>query len=370
MHLMCIVGARPNFVKIGPILEAAHQYLDLQVSLIHTGQHYDAQMSALFFDELHLPKPDVFLGIGGGSHAIQTGRMLIAFDKVLDTTPTDCVLVVGDVNSTLAGALVAVKRGIPVAHIEAGLRSGDKAMPEEINRIIVDHISDYLFTTEREAEHLLNQEGISSDRIHFVGNVMIDSLIYHRQRARKSTILEQLRITAHSYAVCTLHRSSNVDKPDAAANAVSALETLTRRLPTVMPLHPRTRAKWKQFGLWNRVQAIHGLILTEPLGYLDFQMLMDQAQLVLTDSGGIQEETTVLGVPCLTFRENTERPITITEGTNQLIGTDVTCLDVALDAFVKGRRPLGNTPELWDGKAAERIVAVLYQELRSLRPEQ
>ena len=362
MHITCVVGARPNFVKIGPILEATRRYPDLQVSLVHTGQHYDDRMSALFFDELCLPKPEVYLGIGGGSQAAQTGRIMIAFDEVLETGVTDCVLVVGDVNSTLACALAAAKRGIPVAHVEAGLRSGDSAMPEEINRILTDHISRYLFTTDREAERHLNREGIPSERIYFVGNVMIDTLLRHRERARKSTILEQLKVTAHEYAVCTFHRAGNVDEPSSAANTVAALETLARQVTTVMPLHPRTRIRWKQFGLWERVQAIDGVIFCDPLGYLDFQMLLDQARLVFTDSGGIQEETTMLGVPCLTFRETTDRPITIAEGTNQLVGTDVSVLDKVLEASLRNERPQKKVPELWDGKSAERIVAVLYQQ--------
>jgi UDP-N-acetylglucosamine 2-epimerase (non-hydrolysing) len=361
MHTIFVVGARPNFMKVAPLLEAAAHYPDIHSLLLHTGQHYDERMSALFFTELGLPRPDIFLGIGSGSHAVQTARVMLAFDEVLDTNPTDLVVVVGDVNSTLACALVAVKRGIPVAHIEAGLRSGDRRMPEEINRILTDQISDHLFTTERLADRNLQAEGIPAERIHFVGNVMIDTLMHHREQARQSDILSRLKQTAGHYAVCTLHRPSNVDTHAAAQNTLEAVEMLAERLPVVMPLHPRTKAKWEQFQLIERLQNCPKVQIIEPLGYLDFLTLMDQARVVFTDSGGIQEETTVLGVPCLTFRENTERPITVTEGTNRLIGLDPCRLAVALEELLQGKGPTGKIPELWDGRAAERILAILHR---------
>ncbi|HZT41922.1 MAG TPA: UDP-N-acetylglucosamine 2-epimerase (non-hydrolyzing) [Chthonomonadaceae bacterium] len=359
LHLTCVVGARPNFMKVAPILDAAASRSDVACRLVHTGQHYDQRMSTLFFTELGLPQPDVYLGVGSGSHAVQTAKVMIAFDEVLDQNPTDVVLVVGDVNSTLACALVSVKRGIKVAHVEAGLRSGDRSMPEEINRVLTDQISDFLFITERSAAENLAAEGIAFERIHFVGNVMIDTLLHHRERSKQSDILSRLGQSPKGYAVCTLHRPSNVDSAQAAENTVRALEMLAKRLPVVLPLHPRTQARLEQFGLAERARAGGRVQIVEPLGYLDFLALMDQASLVFTDSGGIQEETTVLGVPCFTFRENTERPITITEGTNRLIGLDPCRLASALDELMAGQTPSGRIPEYWDGKAAQRILDVL-----------
>jgi UDP-N-acetylglucosamine 2-epimerase (non-hydrolysing) len=363
VHITCIVGARPNFMKVAPILAEATRRPDVRCTLVHTGQHYDERMSTLFFQELALPQPDIHLEVGSSSHAVQTGRVMIAFDAVLDQNPTDVVLVVGDVNSTLACALVAAKRGIRVAHVEAGLRSGDRQMPEEINRILTDQISDYLFTTERLASDNLMAEGVPAERIFFVGNVMIDTLLRHRERARQSDILRRLEQSAGSYAVCTLHRPSNVDNPAAAANTLRALQVLADRLPVVLPLHPRTRGRLEQFGLLEQVLEHPRVQVIEPLGYLDFLALNDQSRLVFTDSGGVQEETTALGVPCLTFRENTERPITVTDGTNQLIGLDPDRLAVVLDDLLAGRGPAGRMPELWDGRAAERILTVLQEQV-------
>ena len=359
MRLTCIAAARPNFMKVAPILHAAKKYPGIQCSLVHTGQHYDERMSDLFFRELELPRPDVHLGVGSGSHAAQTARVMLAFDEVLDQQPADMVLVVGDVNSTLACALVAAKRGIPVAHVEAGLRSGDRSMPEEINRILTDQISDLLFVTERSAIDNLKGEGCSSERIHFVGNVMIDTLLQHRERAKQSDILRRLELAPKSYAVCTFHRPSNVDTEEAAVKTTIALEELLHRLPVVLPIHPRTRARLMEYGLLERLQRWTNLHLIEPLGYLDFLALMDGARLLFTDSGGIQEETTVLGVPCLTFRDNTERPITVTEGTNRLIGTDPHRVGAAVDAVLESAKPTGRIPELWDGLAGERILSIL-----------
>jgi UDP-N-acetylglucosamine 2-epimerase (non-hydrolysing) len=361
MHLTCVVGARPNFMKVAPILAAAARRPEFRCQLVHTGQHYDERMSTLFFRELGLPEPDEYLGIGSGNHAEQTARVMLAFDAVLERQPTDLALVVGDVNSTLACAMVAAKRGVKVAHVEAGLRSRDRAMPEEINRILTDQISDLLFTTERSAGDNLEAEGVHPDRIHFVGNVMIDTLLSHRDRARRNDILERLELTPHTYALCTLHRPSNVDTPAAAENTVLALEAVAARLPVVLPFHPRTQAKLQQFGLLERVQGHASVTVVEPLGYLEFIALMDQSRLVFTDSGGVQEETTALGVPCLTFRENTERPVTVTEGTNRLVGLSPRAAAAAVDELLAGRGPVGCVPELWDGRAAERILSVLQE---------
>jgi UDP-N-acetylglucosamine 2-epimerase (non-hydrolysing) len=361
MHLTCVVGARPNFMKVAPILDAATRRSDIQCRLVHTGQHYDERMSTLFFRELGLPEPDAYLGVGSGNHAEQTGRVMLTFDAALEQMATDVVLVVGDVNSTLACALVAAKRGVTVAHVEAGLRSRDRRMPEEINRILTDQVSDLLFTTERSASRNLAAEGVPSERIHFVGNVMIDTLLSHRDRARRSDILDRLRLSPGCYAVCTLHRPSNVDTPTAAVNTVRALEALAQRLPVVLPFHPRTQAKLQQFGLLQRVRDLESVQMVQPLGYLDFLALMDHARLVFTDSGGVQEETTALGVPCLTFRENTERPVTVTEGTNRLVGLDPEAVAAAVDEVLAGRAPSGRVPEYWDGKAAERILTILQQ---------
>ncbi|MGV3722649.1 MAG: non-hydrolyzing UDP-N-acetylglucosamine 2-epimerase, partial [Actinomycetota bacterium] len=367
MRITCVVGARPNFPKVAPILAAAKQRADMACRLVHTGQHYDERMSKLFFDELGLPTPDAYLGVGSGSHAAQTARVMLAFEETLEAAPADVVLVVGDVNSTLACALVAAKRGIGVAHVEAGLRSGDRTMPEELNRIVTDQLSDYLFTTERTAAANLEAEGIPAERIHFVGNVMIDTLFRNRERASSRPLPRQLGVSTREYALCTLHRPSNVDTLAAATNTVRALEILASSLPVVLPLHPRTRSRLQDFDLLSRVERLPGVRITEPLGYLDFLALMDGARVVVTDSGGVQEETTALGVPCLTFRENTERPITVTEGTNQLIGMDPQRLASALDALLHGSPAPARVPELWDGHASERILDVLQPSAARIR---
>jgi UDP-N-acetylglucosamine 2-epimerase (non-hydrolysing) len=365
LRLTCVVGARPNFVKAASIVEAIRAVPEIRLRLVHTGQHYDQRMSALFFQELGLPQPDASLGVGSASHAVQTARVLEAFDAELDQHPADCIIVVGDVNSTLACALVAVKRGVRVAHVEAGLRSRDRTMPEEINRILTDQISDDLFTTERSASVNLLNEGIPAERIHFVGNVMIDTLLRQREIARRTDVVARLGCVPRRYGVCTLHRPGNTDTADAASNSLDAIEALTRRLPVVFPIHPRTRTRLASLGLLDRLLHMTALQVIEPLGYLDFLALMDQARLVFTDSGGIQEETTVLGVPCLTFRDSTERPITVDEGTNRLVGLDPLRTGVAADAILAGTDARGGIPELWDGHAAERILAVLMQTPRA-----
>jgi UDP-N-acetylglucosamine 2-epimerase (non-hydrolysing) len=360
MRVTCVVGARPNFVKIAPILRAARDVPGVSTRLVHTGQHYDARMSDLFFDELELPAPDACLGAGSGSHAVQTARILEAFDVELDAHPADCVLVVGDVNSTLACALVAAKRGVCVAHVEAGLRSGDRAMPEEINRILTDQISDLLFTTERAASANLLAEGIAQERVHFVGNVMIDTLLVHRARAGRRDALNRLGCTPGGYALCTLHRPSNVDTRETAANTVTAIEGLASRLPVIFPMHPRTRAKLHGFGLIERL-ARASVQTVEPLGYLDFLAIMDHARVVFTDSGGIQDETTALGVPCLTFRTTTERPVTVTHGTNRLVGLDPAATANAIDEIIAAGCAERPVPELWDGRTAGRILDILMR---------
>lgn len=354
-----VVGARPNFMKIAPLIDEMRRHPDLAATLVHTGQHYDEKMSKLFFQDLGLPKPDVYLGVGSGGHGEQTGKVMIEFEKILNANKPDIVLVVGDVNSTIACGLVAVKMGVQLAHVEAGLRSFDRTMPEEINRILTDQISDYLFLTERAAKENLLREGISADKIHFVGNVMIDSLLKQREHAERSAILNDLKLEAGRYGLITLHRPSNVDVRENLENILQALFDLQRDLPLVFPVHPRTRKQMKLFGLEERVAAAANLILTDPLGYLDFLKLMAHARLVVTDSGGIQEETTVLGVPCLTVRENTERPVTVSEGTNIVIGMSRERILEESCEILAGRGKAGRRPELWDGRAAERIVQVL-----------
>ena len=361
LEMTFIAGARPNFMKVAPLIEAARRRSELRARLVHTGQHYDAQMSAQFFRDLQMPEPDVHLEVGSASHAVQTARIMTAFDRALDDHPTDVVVVVGDVNSTLACALVAAKRNVRVAHVEAGLRSFDLSMPEEINRMLTDRISDYLFTTERTAGDNLRREGIAAEKVFFAGNVMIDTLLKHRVIAgERSTILAQLGVKAREYAVCTLHRPSNVDTIEDARRTLQAVSELAKRIKVVLPLHPRSVRQLQQFGLFEALRSEATVL--EPLGYLDFLALLDRSRIVLTDSGGIQEETTVLGVPCLTFRENTERPITVTHGTNRVVGLDPARVALAVDEILAATAPVLRIPELWDGHAAERIVEVLVEK--------
>ena len=361
MRLTCVVGARPNFMKIAPIVTAARQHPDLDTTLVHTGQHYDERMSDLFFRELGLPAPDVHLGVGSASHAVQTARVMTAFDETLDRHATDVVVVVGDVNSTLATTITAAKMHIPVGHVEAGLRSFDRRMPEEINRIVTDALSTYLFTPSRDADELLHREGIPAERIYFVGNVMIDSLRRCQGLAARSPILSQLALERGKYAVLTLHRPSNVDDPDILAEILAALDEIQKAIPIAFPIHPRTAKQIERFGYEPRLAAMPGMRLIPPCGYLDFIALEMNAQLILTDSGGIREEATVLGIPCLTLRETTERPITVTQGTNQIVGHDKAKILEAASRILGGQVPQGRIPELWDGHAAERIVDVLAQ---------
>jgi len=355
MKLISVVGARPNFMKIAPLMWEMERRGGIASYLVHTGQHYDERMSKLFFEELKIPRPDIDLGVGSGSHAAQTAEVMRRFEPVVLEQKPDAVVVVGDVNSTIACAMTSVKLGIPVAHVEAGLRSFDRSMPEEINRVLTDAISQWLFVTEPSGVTNLRQEGVAEERIHLVGNVMIDTLLACRDLCRRSTILRDLGLAGRSYGVLTLHRPANVDDPQVLRGLLDAVGQVQRDLPIVFPVHPRTRKVLDGHDL----AAMPGLITVDPLGYLDFLRLLSEARLVLTDSGGIQEETTVLGVPCLTLRNNTERPITVRQGTNTLVGLDPARIVSAARESLTGPRNRGQIPELWDGKAAERIIDVL-----------
>ena len=361
MKVMPVVGARPNFMKIAPLADAMAKREGIESFLVHTGQHYDENMSRLFFDELGIPKPDINLEVGSGSHARQTGEIIQSFEPVLLEHRPDVVVVVGDVNSTIACALVSVKLGVPVAHVEAGLRSFDRSMPEEINRLLTDQISEFLFTTEESAAENLQREGISADKIFFVGNCMIDTLMKNRDRALQRNPMAKYNLKSEEYALVTLHRPSNVDEAAPLQGIFDALGEIAKRMPVLFPVHPRTRKMFENFGLLQSLEKESDLRLIEPIGYLDFLGLMANAKLVLTDSGGIQEETTVLKVPCLTLRFNTERPITLTQGTNRLVGNDRDKILDSAEEILTGKFPQGRIPDLWDGGAAERITDVLVQ---------
>jgi len=366
MKIVVVAGARPNFMKVAPIIEALRaaqqRGSDVSYKLVHTGQHYDQEMSTAFFDELGLPYPDVDLGVGSSSHAEQTAKVLVAFERLLIEEPPDLVVVVGDVNSTMACALAARKLNIPVAHVEAGLRSGDWTMPEETNRIVTDVLCDMLFTTEPAADANLLKEGVDPARIHFVGNVMIDTLLRHRGRALELRYWEQFGLRPREYAVLTLHRPSNVDNRKVFSGIVQALCEISRELPIVFPIHPRTAKMAREFDLMSSLQAQPGIHVIQPLPYLQMLSATSNARLILTDGGGLQEEAVVLGVPCITLRENTERPITIESGANRLAGS---CPDAIVRAV---RDVLHHTtrvlfqPAKWDGRAAERIVDIILRE--------
>lgn len=361
--VICVVGARPNFMKMAPILRAfAANVPAIPSLLIHTGQHYDKDMNDKLFEDLRLPRPDINLEVGSGSHAVQTAEVMRRFEPVIDSHKPSCVLVVGDVNSTLACTLVAVKKGIPVVHVEAGLRSYDRKMPEEINRVLTDQIADLLYTTERSAEANLVREGIDVERIRFVGNVMIDSLLHNREFARPPSDViaaagQEPKMIASSdgYGVITLHRPSNVDNRENLVQLLGVLSDISRQLPLVFAMHPRTRANIERFGLQHLLENSR-LIVLPPQGYLEMVGLMAGARIVLTDSGGLQEETTALGVPCLTLRENTERPITVEQGTNTMVGRNIEAIRREAADILAGRGKQGRVPELWDGRAAERIA--------------
>jgi UDP-N-acetylglucosamine 2-epimerase (non-hydrolysing) len=366
-QILCIVGARPNFMKIAPIMRAfARPDSALSARLLHTGQHYDAAMKHAFFDQLHIPEPDVDLGVGSGTHAQQTADIMKCFEPVLDKVPPLAVLVVGDVNSTIACALVAVKKNIPVIHVEAGLRSGDRTMPEEINRILTDQLSELLFITEASALDNLRREGIAADKVHFVGNVMIDTLRYNLTTAipSHSTLAKLCGSRAPAvggdYGLVTLHRPSNVDDVVVLARLLKVLVQISQRTPLLFPIHPRTASRIAAAGL-EGLLADSAITTIPPQGYLEMLGLLKDARVVLTDSGGIQEETTALGIPCITLRENTERPITVSQGTNTVVGTDIDQILACYEDVIKTGGKVGRVPDLWDGKAAQRIVHVINQ---------
>jgi len=363
LKIMNIVGARPNLPKIGPLMREMQRHPEIEPILVHTGQHYDEKLSDIFFRQMGIPAPHENLEVGSGSHAAQTAEILKRIEPVLVARKPDLVLVVGDVNSTIAVSLAAVKLGIPVAHVEAGLRSFDRTMPEEINRILTDALADYLFITEEDAEGHLLKEGRPKKAIFFVGNVMIDSLRHFLPIAQKSEIGSELGLKAGEawkrFAVLTLHRPSNVDSTEKLGELLGAIDAVAREIPVIFPVHPRTQQKLTQAGIKTHAN----LRIIPPVGYLDFLCLLSKAAMVLTDSGGIQEETTALGVPCLTLRENTERPITISEGTNLLVGTEPEKIVAAAREVLSGKSKAGRVPALWDGHAAERIVEILLREL-------
>lgn len=359
MKIALVVGARPNFMKVGPVYFALKEHSKFNPKLIHTGQHYDENLSQIFFQQLGFPEPDHYLGVGSGLHGEQTAKVMIAFERYLIEEKPDLVLVAGDVNSTIACAIDAVKLHIPVAHLEAGLRSFDRRMPEEINRIVTDCVSSLLLTPSKDADLNLGNEGVTDNKIFFVGNAMIDSLRKHEEKAEGSTILGDLDLDAQSYALITLHRPSNVDDKSNFEIILNAFQEISPDLSLIFPIHPRARKQLEKFDLLDKARSIKNLHLLDPIGYLDFLNLEKYAKLVLTDSGGIQEETTVFNVPCLTLRENTERPITIDLGTNQLVKINKHEIIQKIDNILQGNYKKGTIPPLWDGHTAERVVAVL-----------
>jgi len=372
MNIIQVVGARPNFMKVAPLHRAIKNLPGWTSKIVHTGQHFDAKMSDVFFTQLELPTPDFFLGIGGGSHTEVTAKIMLAFEKIVESEKPDLIIVVGDVTSTLACTLVAIKMGIPLAHVEAGLRSGDRTMPEEINRILTDSVANYLFVTEQSGLDHLKREGVPDEKVFFTGNVMIDSLVRYQEKAKSSTILEELGLQATDlenssdtsqtdFIVMTMHRPANVDTENGLKAILELIELSTAKTKVVFPIHPRTRSNMAKFGLEDTLTQNKNLILTEPLGYLEFIQLMTHAKAILTDSGGIQEETTYLGIPCLTFRDSTERPITVTMGTNQLLADlNPKITFAALEEILAGHHKKGQIPPLWDGHAAERIAENLF----------
>ena len=359
--IISVVGARPNFMKVAPIHKAFQMYKDKVEHLIcHTGQHYDKKMSKIFFEDLEMPFPDFYLGVGSGSHAEQTAKIMIEFEKVLNNEKPDLIIVVGDVNSTVACSLVAAKLNIKVAHVEAGLRSFDRTMPEEINRLLTDAISDYLFVSEKSGLKNLQNEGIKEDKIYFTGNVMIDSLMHYLSKAEKSHVLNDYSLNPSEHILVTLHRPSNVDSKDFLKDLILLFEKLAEKRKIIFPVHPRTKKNLEDSGYTNNVNK--NIILTEPIGYIDFLALTKNSGLIITDSGGIQEESTYLGIQCITVRNNTERPVTVEIGTNHLIGTDLTNVEKCAADIFSGKIKKGEIPELWDGKTSERIVKYLLPD--------
>ena len=362
MKVLGVVGARPNFVKIAPILAELSEYPYVSTTLVHTGQHYDAKMSDSFFANLEIPRPDVNLKVQSPGAVTQIAEIMTRLEPVLESVRPDVVVVVGDVNSTVAAAVTAVKLGFPVAHVEAGLRSFDRTMPEEVNRLLTDSISDLLFTTEPTANENLEREGVAREKVHFVGNVMIDTLFRYRERAAQSDVLERLGLEPGGYAALTLHRPSNVDDAGTLGMLLDGIAHVQAEIPVVFPVHPRTRRHLE--ALAGVLPPMPALRLADPMPYLDFVNLMANARCVMTDSGGIQEETTALRIPCLTLRQNTERPITVTKGTNRIIGTAPEAIYGCWREVAEGKWPKGDLPELWDGKAAARIVRVLLSRTK------
>lgn len=370
MLIYLVAGARPNFMKIAPIVRALQAQEVLSFKIIHTGQHYDREMNDVFFEELGIPQPDVFMAAGGGSHAQQTAKIMVAFEELCVADRPAAVLVVGDVNSTLACSIVAKKLVVPVAHVEAGLRSGDMAMPEEINRLVTDSISDWFFATEPAAVEHLRREGKPDAAVHYVGHVMVDNVLYQAEKLSKADTSGYetsafKAAQAGRYGVVTLHRPSNVDEPETFARIAGALKEISQDLPLIFPVHPRTRANIERFG----IDLGPNVTLAGPQAYMAFLDLWKDAAVVLTDSGGLQEETTALGVPCVTIRENTERPVTVEEGSNVLAGTDPDTIVREARKVLDGKGKQGRRPQLWDGKAAERIVAILAKELGAVKKE-
>jgi len=362
IEVVCVCGARPNFMKIAPLMAEFGRREDINGYLVHTGQHYDERMSKLFFEELGIPRPDINLEVGSGSHAQQTAEIMKRFESVVLERKPNLVLVVGDVNSTIACGLVAVKLGVQLAHVEAGLRSFDREMPEEINRILTDRISDLLFVTEKSGIENLRAEGVADEKMFLVGNVMIDTLMANRKKAGKSTVLETMGLKSRGYGVLTLHRPSNVDDPEVLKGLIEAFAQIQQDMPLIFPVHPRTRRNLSRFGLDERLKEMPEFRLVEPQGYLDFLKLMAESRLVLTDSGGMQEETTILGVPCMTLRENTERPITIEQGTNRLVHvTTEDILKTYREIMQSDQKAEHKVPELWDGKSAQRIAKIISE---------
>lgn len=385
MKIISVVGARPNFMKVAPIHKAFTQFSIQNLSadwhdyqtgckfngefsikhlICHTGQHYDEKMSAIFFRELELPKPDFYLGVGGGSHAEQTAKIMIEFEKVLVSEMPDLVIVVGDVNSTIACSLVAVKLGIKVAHVEAGLRSNDRSMPEEINRILTDTISDYLFVTETSGIENLKSEGVSESKIFFVGNCMIDSLIYYLPKIDASQIMNKMKLHNNEFIICTFHRPSNVDDDANMMHIITLLNKLSKIKKIVFPIHPRTKKNMEIFGMVNKLDP--NILLVDPIGYIDFLALVKNSNMVITDSGGIQEETTYLGVPCITTRRSTERPVTVDIGTNTLVGEDFEKAYILANDIIHRKRNKANIPMYWDGNAADRILNIILKKLNRI----
>jgi UDP-N-acetylglucosamine 2-epimerase (non-hydrolysing) len=368
LRLACVVGARPNFMKMAPLLRALKRYNNVRVTLIHTGQHYDEDLSSVFFDELGMRKPDICLDVGSGKHGEQTARALERLESVLESGPSndgtfDRLVVVGDVNSTMAAALAAVKLKIPVAHIEAGLRSFDRSMPEEINRIVTDAVADMLFVSEPAGVENLRREGHPPNHVFLTGNVMIDTLKWFLPKAIARNTSSQYGFDSGKYGVVTLHRSENVDSFESLSHLLDALEQTSRELPLLFPIHPRTKNRLETWGLTEWLDRTKDIIQLPPLGYLDLLSLIAQSKVILTDSGGLQEEATALGIPCLTLRSNTERPVTVEEGTNTLVGHDPEKLRDAFQAVLNGSYKQGHCPDLWDGKAAERIATILADSL-------